>query len=947
MLDNNDDDDILSIKEQDNQHTPKEIEQNEDENNMNNKNQIKLNQKEENESKVLNKFNSLSEPNIIDSNKFNLQEIIPENQYIDIIEPITDLNDYYSSLDERNNSNQNNVLTMNDLIGTEINKEITLEIMNENFNCFFPGKVSKKSYGYINAYAANTNQGIVRDYNEDRVSIIININQPNNYKGELHWPKASFFSVFDGHGGHNCAEFLRDNLLNLICNNIYYPNDVENAIKFGFEQVDKLFLSHCVKNGEIIDNSGSCALILLIIENKIYIANVGDSRCLISMQNGLIRRDVTRDHKPNYPYEKERILSNGGNIYQTQTPLNQNIENESQSTEPNPSTINENNNLNNLILLGPFRVYPGSLSVSRTIGDASAKLSDFGGNPNVVISEPDIYCFDLEKNDIDFLILGCDGIYDHMTSKDVFNCAWTMIDYYRNYNLKIEEKNKNEGNQNNEKIDIYTSCANIVDFILKASMSRKSFDNVTCVIVSFKDFINGINSNHLQSQKNEKFIINNKENDKLPKIVNNINNLVENSQSLNSKNKITEENKKLKFPKKLIGEKIQINSIQKENKKENKTFENILNKNIKLNLNKNEYQNKKKVTSSGEISQRIKTNKIFNEFKYKVDENNPKNNSLSTKKFKDNINNYNTFSNGEKDIINYNAQIINNNKNISKEKRRNHKRKKLFLNNKIKPLFIDNLNSIYFKDQNKLVNNHNLQLKLITINSNFKKNNKEEGSMVKTISQVRDINFYKNKKDKDSIFINDNPKMANINTIDSNINNKYKITLNNLLPFRNNKNNFGLKLKNLNKKSISFYNNNLVNNLKLNHDKNLYMKNIQSPSSNFNLINFNRLNRMNLHLGINKDTLNEKYRFSSEDRNITKNRKNIDFNPINKDNNINNNKMNKYNQTHIMNKKKMEKKLVHNLTEDLLSEKKRLIIPSINLKNNPYKANKAKILNFE
>jgi len=77
---------------------------------------------------------------------------------------------------------------------------------------------------------------------------------------------------------------------------------------------------------------------------------------------------------------------------------------------------------------------------------------------------------------------------------------------------------------------------------------------------------------------------------------------------------------------KIKGEKIQINSIQKENKKENKTFENILNKNIKLNLNKNEYQSKKKVTSSGEISQRIKTNKIFNEFKNKVDENNPKNN---------------------------------------------------------------------------------------------------------------------------------------------------------------------------------------------------------------------------------------------------------------------------------------------------------------------------------
>ena len=77
MLDSNDDDDILSIKEQDNHHTPQEIEQNEDENNMSNKTQSKLNHKEENESKALNKFNSLSEPNIIDDNKFNLStEII-------------------------------------------------------------------------------------------------------------------------------------------------------------------------------------------------------------------------------------------------------------------------------------------------------------------------------------------------------------------------------------------------------------------------------------------------------------------------------------------------------------------------------------------------------------------------------------------------------------------------------------------------------------------------------------------------------------------------------------------------------------------------------------------------------------------------------------------------------------------------------------------------------
>jgi len=30
------------------------------------------------------------------------------------------------------------------------------------------------------AYAANTNQGIIRNYNEDRVSIILNILKPPN-----------------------------------------------------------------------------------------------------------------------------------------------------------------------------------------------------------------------------------------------------------------------------------------------------------------------------------------------------------------------------------------------------------------------------------------------------------------------------------------------------------------------------------------------------------------------------------------------------------------------------------------------------------------------------------------------------------------------------------------------------------------------------------------------
>jgi len=45
--------------------------------------------------------------------------------------------------------------------------------------------------------------------------------------------------------------------------------------------------------------------------------------------------------------------------------------------------------------VGPMRVLPGRLSVSRTFGDIEAKLQQFGGNPNVVIATPEITCFKL------------------------------------------------------------------------------------------------------------------------------------------------------------------------------------------------------------------------------------------------------------------------------------------------------------------------------------------------------------------------------------------------------------------------------------------------------------------------------------------------------------------------------------------------------------------------
>lgn len=47
------------------------------------------------------------------------------------------------------------------------------------------------------------------------------------------------------------------------------------------------------------------------------------------------------------------------------------------------------------MFVGPYRVQPGRLSVSRTFGDIEAKLEKFGGRQGVIIAQPEIASFNL------------------------------------------------------------------------------------------------------------------------------------------------------------------------------------------------------------------------------------------------------------------------------------------------------------------------------------------------------------------------------------------------------------------------------------------------------------------------------------------------------------------------------------------------------------------------
>lgn len=65
-----------------------------------------------------------------------------------------------------------------------------------------------------------------------------------------------------------------------------------------------------------IDRSGSCAIVVLIIDETCYVANVGDSRAIMSVDGGEKIYILSTDHKPTDEIEIKRIIENGGRIYQ-------------------------------------------------------------------------------------------------------------------------------------------------------------------------------------------------------------------------------------------------------------------------------------------------------------------------------------------------------------------------------------------------------------------------------------------------------------------------------------------------------------------------------------------------------------------------------------------------------------------------------------------------------
>jgi len=266
---------------------------------------------------------------------------------------------------------------------------------------------------------------------------------------------AALFGVFDGHGGkHNIlrigqqvALFTAKNLPKLLKDlPTFKAKNYKQALVESFIKIDELLESaegkkqlaeisaQCPKKDpmfppvdpdEVANCVGCTACVALITKTEIYVANAGDSRCVLSVNGTAV--NMSEDHKPDLENEKNRILKAEGYV--------------------------EDNRIN------------GSINISRSLGDLDYKQNPkLERDSQLIIPVPDVKVEAISPES-QFLIIACDGIWDCLSSQDAVNFVSKKI----------------------AKGKLSTIAEEMMDSIIPNDINEKGglgCDNMTCIVVS-------------------------------------------------------------------------------------------------------------------------------------------------------------------------------------------------------------------------------------------------------------------------------------------------------------------------------------------------------------------------------------------------------------------------------------------------------------------------------
>ncbi|KAF3935776.1 hypothetical protein ABW20_dc0103148 [Dactylellina cionopaga] len=259
---------------------------------------------------------------------------------------------------------------------------------------------------------------------EDAHTAVLDLQTDDKSEKTTPETRISFFGVYDGHGGDGVALFSGQNVHKIIAKQAdFAAGNYEKAMKDGFLACDRAILLDPKYAEEI---SGCTASTAIVTNDKIFVANAGDSRTVLGVKGRA--KPLSFDHKPQNEGEKARITAAGGFV--------------------------------------DFGRVNGNLALSRAIGDFEFKKSaDLPPEQQIVTSFPDVVIHDLSDDD-EFMVIACDGIWDCQSSQAV-------VEFVRRGIVEKQELQK--------------ICENMMDNCLAPSSENGGVgcDNMTMAIIAF------------------------------------------------------------------------------------------------------------------------------------------------------------------------------------------------------------------------------------------------------------------------------------------------------------------------------------------------------------------------------------------------------------------------------------------------------------------------------
>ncbi|XP_061608164.1 protein phosphatase, Mg2+/Mn2+ dependent, 1Db isoform X2 [Phyllopteryx taeniolatus] len=233
----------------------------------------------------------------------------------------------------------------------------------------------------------------------------------------------AFFAVFDGHGGREAAHFAREHLWDLLKRQRGFwskdHSEVCAALRKGFIACHHAMWKQLPEWPKTItglpSTSGTTASVIVIRGAHMYVAHVGDSAVVVGVKGNesditLQALEVTQDHKPELPKEKERIERLGGSVMK-KSGVNRVVWKRPRLTHNGP--VRRSTVIDQI----PF------LAVARSLGDLWSY--DFYSGEFVVSPEPDTTVMTLDPKRHRYIILGSDGLWNMMPPKNAVNMCYS------------------------------------------------------------------------------------------------------------------------------------------------------------------------------------------------------------------------------------------------------------------------------------------------------------------------------------------------------------------------------------------------------------------------------------------------------------------------------------------------------------------------------------------